>query len=232
MAELETLVRLQAVDSQIDDAQRQIEAAKAALGPSAELTAARRTAEQSRAALAALEKRGRDLEWDASDRGTKVKQLETKLYSGTVTSPKELSGLQSEVQHLKEALASVEEKAFETIGRIDEARSTLEAHEAGLRAVEERWQAEQKATRQRGTALLASLAQLKDTRQGIAPGVSAPLLARYEDLRKRWRGLAVARVDRTTCLGCRTDVPTAQVQKARLGQIVYCSSCGRILYVA
>ncbi|MCJ7624838.1 MAG: C4-type zinc ribbon domain-containing protein, partial [Anaerolineaceae bacterium] len=53
----------------------------------------------------------------------------------------------------------------------------------------------------------------------------------YSNLRKSKRGIAVARVDEKTCLACGSILTPAEWQAARSPhQIVFCSSCGRILY--
>jgi predicted nucleic acid-binding Zn-ribbon protein len=230
MAELDTLAHLQDLDTQIDERQHRLEAIKASLGVSAQLKQARGELEQAVASLQRLEKRQRDLEWDMSDRSSKIAALETKLYSGTVRSPKDLSALQAEIEHMKVALSGVEDQALETMGQVDQARASTVERERELGQLQTRWSADQQALRQEGKALTETLAGLRAQRESTAAGVGKPLLARYEELRRSRRGLAVSRLDRGVCLGCRTSLPTAQVQSARQGQVVYCSSCGRILY--
>ena len=79
-------------------------------------------------------------------------------------------------------------------------------------------------------SVLAVLALVLSACGGAASPTAAPTLARYDELRRIRRGVAVARIDRNMCLGCRTTLSTSEVQKARQGQVAYCSSCGRILY--
>jgi predicted nucleic acid-binding Zn-ribbon protein len=230
VAELEALVKLQAIDTEVDQKNGRIEAIRAALGPSAELKAARQRLEESRTRLQALEARQRQLEWNVDDRSSKIKELETKLYSGTVKSPKELSGLQTEVEHLKISLGQVEDEAIGVIGQADDLRATVAAEQRELSQVEEAWKAEQTALRAEGSRLTAELKALGPRREAATAGITAPIMTRYDELRRIRRGVAVARIDRNMCLGCRTTLATSEVQKARQGQIAYCSSCRRILY--
>jgi predicted nucleic acid-binding Zn-ribbon protein len=229
MAEIDGLVRLQQVDSQIDEHQHRIEALRTALRGNPELNAAQVAYDEAKSRLAAAEKRGRDLDWDVGDRSNKIADLDKKLYGGTIKNPKELAGLQTEIQHMRETLAGVEEKALASMSEIEEARATAAARERALSDAQARWKSSERAYKTEGQGLVAALAELKNRRPALAAGVSAPTLARYEDLRKRQHGLAVARVDRNICQGCRTTVPTAQVQMARQGQLAHCSSCGRFL---
>ena len=229
MAEIDALVRLQQVDSQVDERQHRIEAIRAALRGNPELNDAQAAHDQAKSRLAAVEKRGRDLEWDASDRSTRIAELEGKLYGGTIKNPKELAGLQTEIEHLKETLAGVEEKALAVMSEVEEARAAAVARERALADAQARWKADERALKTEGQGLVAILQELKTRRPQLASAVSATTLARYEDLRKRQHGVAVARVDRNICLGCRTTVPTAHVQMARQGQLAHCPSCGRFL---
>ena len=229
MAEIDALVRLQQVDSQIDERQHRIETIRAALRGNAELNAAQAAHDEAKRRLAAVEKRGRDLEWDVSDRSTRIADLERKLYGGTIKNPKELSGLQTEIEHLKETLAGVEEKALAVMAEVDEARAAAAARERALADIQARWKAEERALKTVGQGLVAALQELKTRRPQLAAALPPATLTRYEDVRKRQHGLAVARVDRNICLGCRTTVPTAHVQMARQGQLAHCPSCGRFL---
>lgn len=230
MAELETLVQLQAIDSELDQRAARLEAIKAALGPTDEVRAARRTLEGTRARLAQGESRQRALEADVEDRSYKIKQLETKLFSGTIKVPKELTALQTEIQHMKETLGGVEEEALAAMGDVDDLRATAAAQSRELEGVEARWTASQADLRREQAESTAAVEALRAKRPPVVAAVSAPMVAKYDELRRIRRGLAVARVDRNTCLGCRTTLATMEVQSARQGKIAYCSSCGRILY--
>lgn len=231
MADLDALVRLQQLDSQIDEKQHRIEALRAALRGNPRLSAARAAHDEAKGRLVLLEKRGRDLEWDAGDRSNRIAELDKKLYDGSVKNPKELAGLQTEIEHLREALAGVEEKALAAMSEVESARAEAAGREAAADEIATSWRAEERALKTEGQAAVAAVQDLKTKRPRLAEAVSAASLARYEEIRKRLNGLAVARLDRNICLGCRTTVPTAQAQGARQGQLVHCPSCGRFLTV-
>ncbi len=137
-----------------------------------------------------------------------------------------------QTRHMRADLGALEERALEAIDATDRQRAEVERLRRELADMEARWRDEQAALRNEQAQLTQAVAELLDRRATIAQEVSPATLARYDELRKSRRGLAVARVDRNTCLGCRTTVATAQVQTARHGDLAFCSSCGRILYVA
>ena len=230
MTDLETLHQLQGIDREIDERTRRLAQVTASLGESEELKRARQELEDARKRLHDLETRQRELEWDVDDRTSKIRQLETKLYSGTVKNPKELSGLQTEIEHLKITLSDHEGVALQTMADCDEQRALTARLERALAEVEAAWKAQQEEAKSEKAAVEAALAALKAKRAAPADAVPRSLLAQYEQIRKTRAGLAVARIERNTCQGCRTTLATAQVQSARLGKITNCSACGRILY--
>lgn len=231
MAELETLVQLQAVDAELDQATTRLDQIKQSLGPPRDLLSARQALAATQARLQQAEARQRQLEWDVEDRGGKVTELDQKLYSGTIRNPKELAGLQTEIEHLREALGRVEEQTLAAIDQADDLRAAAAAQKRDLEAREAAWQTTLADLKREGAGLEAALVPLRQRRATIAAELSADARTRYDELRRTRRGQAVARIDRNTCLGCRTAVPTSHVQSARQGKLALCPSCGRILYV-
>jgi predicted nucleic acid-binding Zn-ribbon protein len=58
------------------------------------------------------------------------------------------------------------------------------------------------------------------------------MLERYERLRTRLGGIAVARLEGTRCGGCHLDLSTAERDEVRTvpeGQFADCPQCGRLL---
>ena len=73
---------------------------------------------------------------------------------------------------------------------------------------------------------------LTQRRDQAAAGVDARAVSLYRLLRQRKDGVAVSRVERGMCQGCRITLPGAVLQKARVSSaLVQCVSCERILLV-
>ena len=79
--------------------------------------------------------------------------------------------------------------------------------------------------------LKASQTVLESNRQQITALIDADTLFNYQELRKR-KGLAVAKVEQGICQGCRITLPNTDLQRAKGGGVVRCSSCGRIIFLA
>jgi predicted nucleic acid-binding Zn-ribbon protein len=54
----------------------------------------------------------------------------------------------------------------------------------------------------------------------------------YENIRRRKSGVAVTRVNDGSCTLCGANIRPMELQSTRIAlELVFCSSCGRILYV-
>ncbi len=77
----------------------------------------------------------------------------------------------------------------------------------------------------------AEVARLATARETAATDVPVPLLAKYDQLRKQRRGVAVARIAGELCEACQMRLrPTVIQQVRRNTEIVACDSCQRLLY--
>ncbi len=231
MSAIESLWTLQGIDREIDQAIARGTRARSAIGQvTLELTRAREAHAARSAALAEAERAQRGLEWEVADRTARIKTLDERLYSGTIRNPKELTGLQTEIEHLRQSLAEVEEQALIAIDAAEAARQAADDTESSLQRETVAWEEDQALQRRTLDEARRLVAAERARREAVAAQIPAPLLARYEDLRKQKQGIGIVAVDRGTCTGCRTSLPTATTQAARTGNIVTCSSCGRIVY--
>jgi hypothetical protein len=192
---------------------------------------------KTRARLAAEQKRAGDLanqqktaEWEVEDLTTKIKNIERKLYSGSISNAKELSNLQTEANDFKKMRSGLEDRVLELMEETEQARKNLAAIGGELARLEAQWRNQQKQLTAELEQLKASHAALESKKQAQLPQTDAGAVAVYRELRKR-KGIAVARIEQGTCLGCRITLPNSDLQQARGGGLVKCSSCGRILYL-
>ena len=83
---------------------------------------------------------------------------------------------------------------------------------------------------QRKSEVETVLAKLGGDRDGLSKQIDSEALNTYERIRLT-RGQAVVKVERGKCQGCHITVPTSQWQKAKAGELIQCTSCGKILYL-
>ena len=99
------------------------------------------------------------------------------------------------------------------------------------REMKPKWQAQQNQRSSELEQLKTAQTKLESNRQQVAALIDADTLFTYQELRKR-KGIAVAKVEQGICQGCRITLPNTDLQRAKGGGVVRCSSCGRIIFLA
>lgn len=225
------LLRLQKVDSNINQIQSRLQHIQETLENDAELAAARKRVENAEAEQNEADNVRRSRDTDTQSQRLKIQQAESSLYGGTVRNPKELQDLQADIQSLKRRLAAIEELEFESMVRLEAADKDLRSARAVLDQLQTKLQAEHHQLVEERDKLLRQLANLRDERTAALSAVAAVHLQAYDRISQLRRGVAVAEISDNACRACGTVLTAAQQQNARhTAQLVYCPSCGRILY--
>ena len=225
------LHQLQEIDLELESNEKAQRRIAGELGDDREIAAvkAKLAVEQQR--LDELSRQQQSAEWEIDDLTVKVKTDEDRLYGGSIRNPKELTSLQHEVDELKERRARAEDRALEVMDQVELARSTVAAITADLEKLEAEWQSRQEKLAAELEELKSAHADLTHRRELLAAEIEPQVIEVYLELRKK-KGTAVARVEQGMCRGCQIALPTTELQQARSGILVRCSSCGRILFLA
>ena len=178
-----------------------------------------------------LQQRATQLEADSQKERSET--LNSQLYGGEVTNPRDLKSLEQEASNVLQLVEQQESALAEIMVKVEEAQTKKSEMESKLDEAKAAWKI-------RRTELQASLRELNTEKAGfegqrskLTEGLDPSTLQRYEALRKSKGGLAVAKVERGLCQGCRMSLPTHQQQRVRSGrQEVLCSSCGRLLFLS
>lgn len=227
------LLELQDTDTAIDqltNRRGRLPEREASAAAGAALTAAdrRRTAIVTR--NGELERSIADLEAN----GERVRAQRTRLEGQlrTVTSTRQAEALQHELETLagrQDVFDDQELAHLDEQGALETELAELDAARPGLAAAAE------EATAVLGAAegvIDAELANLAGVRESVAARIEPAELDRYERLRQRFDGVAVARLDGARCTGCHLDLSRAELDTARAtteGQFAACPHCGRLL---
>lgn len=226
------LYQLQSLDSEIDQTRQRLKEVAAQLGESEALQQAKASVEKAEANLRKAQVQLQNLDLELKSLTGKISNEEKKLYGGKVSSAKEAANLQEEVASLKRRQSDREEHVLEAMVKVDEAEAGLERAKAQLAATQTAWATDQHDLIQERDTLKQKLADLINHRPVITQNVPATDLNLYEKLRPKKAGRPVAHVKNGVCQGCGVEVPNNLVRQARAGgELVYCSTCGRILYV-
>ena len=162
----------------------------------------------------------------------RAKDVEAKMYSGEVSSPRELQAMQADVEQLQRHRRDVENRELEVM----EQREPFDAELASLADRRAALAADAAAL---GTALASAEAEIdaeaqaeRDARNALTVDLDAALLAAYEQRRANAQGVGIARLVGTTCQGCHLTIPSTEAQRIKRapeGAIESCDNCGCIL---
>jgi predicted nucleic acid-binding Zn-ribbon protein len=162
----------------------------------------------------------------------RIKEVNSRLYGGTVSASRELSAMAADVEQMEGRRASLEDRVLEVMEErepLDAEVARLEGQRGGL--VERRAAALDRLAAAEAV-VDAEIAALNDERATAASAVPADLLASYERLRGRLGGIGAARLVGSRCSGCHLSLPATELdrlKRARADAVVYCDQCGRIL---
>jgi uncharacterized protein len=223
---------LQEVDLALDRVLARLQEIEEGLGETEELTAARQALEDKNRVVEDLKARQTDLEWQVDEVRTKGAEVEGKLYGGKVTSPKELSDLDADLKSIKLLTARREDLLLTHLLELEEAESERQKAANEYAEVEASWRSNHDSLLEEQGRLRPEADELTASRDDRAAAIDGRALSLYKLLRERKGGVAVARVERGMCQGCRITLPAAILQNARSSSsLVQCVSCERILFV-
>jgi predicted nucleic acid-binding Zn-ribbon protein len=225
------LYRLQQIDTQIDQAQSVIQEIDRLIAGDATVSQAAAALDAAAKELRLAQQRLKEAEFAVHEQQMKIGHSEASLYSGRLHNPKELQDIQKEVASLKKHLSALEDQQIEAMIRTetcetnhDQAQTALKKAEAGLAERSAGWLGK----KDQAARVLERLSQERAT---IAPLISQASLKVYDNLRKRKSGVGVTVYKDGSCAVCGASIRPAELQAARTAQdLMYCGSCGRILY--
>jgi len=233
MTTVADLYRLQEIDLELEAKRIAQGEVGERLGQSEELEEARRAAEEQRQRLGDFQKKQRQAEWAVEEVRAKLGPLVERLYSGAIKNPKELVGLQQDVDSLKGRQRELEDRVLEAMSSVEEAERGLAEADSSLSDIESRWQGEQESLLRQREDLQREIPELEARRSRQETSIEAEVMRQYDGLRAAHQGRAVAKVERGICQGCRITLPMHVLQRARKGNhLVRCTSCERILYLS
>jgi predicted nucleic acid-binding Zn-ribbon protein len=224
------LQELQTIDLQAARADARLARVRAALADEGAPRRAQREAAEAQAALERHERELKALQDERSALKARIATEEGRLYGGTGQAPKELQGLQREVESLRRRLGQLDDRALEAMLAADEARARAAAATAAASSAQQAADRNAAALRAEQDKLTAALAQLARLRERQLPAVPAADLALYERLRRKIGVPVLAVVTGGNCGACGIVLPRHQLDDLLDGgPSQTCGHCGRIL---
>ena len=226
------LYELQQLDLRIAADGAKLEAERARIQEPPAVREARTRLAGAQEQLTGVQKQLRSTEQEVESVAAKKNAVHAKLYGGVVSAPRELAALESEESALARTLSQLEDLELELMSSAEEAEQAISAGQERLEGALADWRQQGSEAQEQIAQLDAELATLQADRAALAAQASPPNLALYERLRPRKGNRPVALVDKNTCGGCRVELPSGDVHRARGADPPHtCENCGRLLYV-
>ena len=170
-------------------------------------------------------------EHEVAQQTAKIEQNQKKLYSGTITNPKELEDLQLESNSLNKYLQVLEERQLEAMLASEQSQSDLDAASRRLAEVTQTKDQEQKSLEKEKNSLEAAISSLTAQKTRYLETEDLPDLQIYHSLREKCGGIAVTLMTESSCTSCGANIPSAIEQAAKSpSKLAYCPTCKRILH--
>ncbi|OGF44520.1 MAG: hypothetical protein A2452_12825 [Candidatus Firestonebacteria bacterium RIFOXYC2_FULL_39_67] len=229
--DLEILLRVQDLDTKIDD----IEASKADIpkqlgGQQAALAAAQ-------SALAAVKRSSDDLlkgrklqELELAAKNAEIKKLQEQQYA--VKDNNSYAAIKHEIQTRTEEAGKLEENIITAMVADDDyKKKVLESADAVKDEETKLKQLEAKCVED-GIKLDADIEIVKKQRNEEAAKVeNSGLLKKYEEVRANVGGKGIAKVEGSSCQGCYMNLrPQEAIEVKKFEKVILCETCGRILH--
>ncbi len=229
---LRVLEELQQIDLESHEAQAALDgvpARRAAVEQ--KVLEARRVYDEQKVRLEQNERERRQIESLVGMERDKVKKWEGRL--GEIKTPREYAALSREIDIAKKTNESQNEQARVLLDAAIELKLALEQRGETLADAEDAAQAALAALEKGRAEGEATLAALAARRAGAASQVDPALLGKYENIKRRRAGVAVAPVVGSTCKGCHRNIPPQlSIVLQRADTIETCPNCHRIIYSA
>jgi predicted nucleic acid-binding Zn-ribbon protein len=227
---LASLIALQRLDTAAEAARRRV-----ADMPAAEAALRQRIADASaavdaaKARLADNQKTRRDLEKQVAVVDGRLARFDD--HKAAVKTNQEFTALLHEIATAKGEKDALEDQILMLLETADTLTAELKAAETALAEARRGADAEIADLTAERRALDAEMARLTGERAQEASAIEPPVLARYEQLLRMRRMVAVAPIDGERCTACHVRLRPAVAQHVRRNEdVVTCDSCQRILY--
>ncbi len=230
--DLQHLIRLQQLDSEIDSARRRI-----AEIPSLQQALEARLSDQE-AALAAVKERLADSQTARREIEKEVAAIQSRLskYKDQlmeVKTNKEYQAMQKEIATAEEAVGSHEDRILERMEEADVLARQLKAAEGELARQRAEIAAERARLDEERGAMDRLAEKTATERADVAGKLSPQALNLFEHVARQRKGLAVAEARNGHCMVCHVRLRPQVFNEVRRNEaLIQCDSCLRILYFA
>ena len=228
--EIERILRLQSIDTRSAALEKEIAALpKYVTAIEKALDSHQRRLEADRAALVANQKERKKLEGDIQTQQQKISKLRDQTLLAKTND--QYRAFQHEIEFCETEIRKAEDRILELMGEAEPLDAAVKIAEVALKKEQAQVDLESKRARARSATDQEGLAKLQAERGTITVEVKPQLVTAYDRIRKKSNGVAVAEATDGRCGACQITLRQQFMQDLRrLEEVMFCESCGRILY--
>lgn len=223
------LLALQDRDERIAALRREISELEAALSGDPVLERLREQAEEAKGAHRNAELAGRSVERDLAGVRQRARQLEKRLYDGSVRNPQDLLGMQRDIESLRPRIDELEQRLLEAMEANEGAEAALSQARGAVAEREAESRSAEQPRRVRLEAARSEMAEAETARAAAAAGLDAADLRTYARVAARHHPAVVLLTD-GACGGCHLPLSVREISEIRHGGgVVQCNRCDRVV---
>jgi hypothetical protein len=223
------LLSLQQIDDRIAALTSEIATVEASLRGDPELDRLHKAEAAAQEEHRTLGTSARLAELEAASLQSRIRELDRRLYGGTVRNPAELMEMQRELEAMRGKLSTAEDDALERMERVDQSLATLQGASALVAARESQRSESMEPLRARLATLTAEKDVLSAERDSVRADIDPGDLSLYARIAAHRRP-AVTGLAGEFCAGCHMPVSNEERRAVRTGTgLTQCANCDRIL---
>jgi predicted nucleic acid-binding Zn-ribbon protein len=228
--DLRFAIHLQSLDQQIAELEREIAALPKHIAEiERQLDQHIRRLEADRAALSGNQKERKRIEGEVQIQQQKISKLRDQMLEAKTN--EQYRAFQHEIDYCNQEVRKHEDRILDLMSESEALEKNVRAAEAGLKTEKEQVEREKQDARKRAADGQRQLDACRSDRSRSVAGMTPAVYRAYERIRKKRNGVAVAEVVDGLCLACNLALRPQFYQDVRKNeQILYCESCGRIMY--
>ncbi|BBO87451.1 zinc ribbon domain-containing protein [Desulfosarcina ovata] len=228
--QIETLVVLQALELEVNAADRQIQSlrdAAAALDRAAVERESLVAGEKER--LLTLQKSYRELEAEFKVNAGMVEKSNVKL--GAVKTNKEYQSTLKEIEEIEKKNSAIEDRMIEQLDAIESQEIAVKESQAQLDSFLVSCREKREDAETRIQQIRQTVADLNEKIVQVKTAADPKCIAVLDAVKKKVRGMAVVAAEREICTGCHMNIPAQLFNELlRFDELRFCPHCHRIIY--
>ncbi len=228
--QINLLVKLQQKDRVLDRFRRQIREGPERLQDlEKELEGVEEDVEADKRRIQELKKTQRDYEAEIEDGLAHIRKSRGRLMG--IKNNKEYLALLREIEEAEKGNADKEDRILSCLEELEKLNKELEAKEKGLSAMRDRLESEKTAIAKEIARVQEELSDTEKSREKLVETITPELLSKYEQIKARSGGIAMALVNNATCSECHLGIPPQMYNELqRQDSLKFCPNCQRIIY--